>query len=284
MLMLLNYRATESFYEGFQRTELFADKNLRISALIFFLAGLIDIPFKLIFPTGFKSEVGSMFILIFILFPMSTKLIGGISQKAWKIYAGFGAFFLSGLVPALLGFPVYLILMLPAICFLVLLLRAEPGILRSFGYLGMPLGLREFLVALTSFGVFALFTYLATVNVTKSEFMLHPFESYLLQFLVVFPEYLIAWGILYGVLMKRMLELKFEPLVPIIFNVVFTVVWWVSTAVNVEDPGMMFAGIFAWAIAVHLISGMAYYFTKSTRPILFAWTLNYIVFVASSVT
>jgi len=282
--MLLNYRATESFYEGFQRTNLFADKNIRISALIFFLAGLIDILFKFILSSGFKSEVGSMFILILILFPMSTRLIGGISLKSWKLYAGFGVFFLFGLVPALMGFPVYLVFMLPAICFLVLLFRAEPGILRSFGYMGMPLGLREIIVALISFSIFALFTYLATVNVTKSKFILHPFESYLMQFLVVFPEYLVAWGILYGVLMKRLLELKFEPLVPIIFNIVFTVVWWVSTAVNVEDPGMMFAGIFTWAIAVHLISGMAYYFTKSTRPILFAWTLNYIVFVASSVT
>jgi hypothetical protein len=284
MMMLLEYRATESFYEGFQKTSLFADRTVRISAFIFVIAGLIDIPFKFLFPSGFKSELSSMLVLILFIFPISTRLIGGISRASWKFYAGFGIFFLSGLVPALWGSPIYLLLMLPAVCFLALLLRAEPGILRSFGYSGKPFSLREVLIALLVFSIFALFTYIATAIVQKSKFILHPSVSYLLQFLIVFPEYLVAWGILYGVLMKRLLELKFEPLVPIIINIVFTVVWWVSTAVNVKEPGMMFAGIFAWATAVHLISGMTYYFTGSTRPILFAWALNYIVFVASSVT
>ncbi|MFA6447913.1 MAG: hypothetical protein WCX65_00455 [bacterium] len=282
--MLLKYRATESFYEGFQKTNIFADRTVRITAFIFVIAGLIDIPFKFIFPAGFKSELGSMLVFILLIFPISTRLIGGISRASWKLYAGFGIFFLSGLIPTLWGSPVFLLLMIPSVCFLALLLRAEPGILRSFGYSEKPLGMREVLIALLTFSLFALFTYIATVMVQKSKFILHSPISYLLQFLIVVPEYLVAWGILYGVLMKRLLELKFEPMVPIFLNIVFTLVWWVSTAVNVKDPGMMFAGIFAWAIAVHMISGMAYYFTGSVRPVLFAWSLNYIVFVASSVT
>lgn len=280
--MLLKYRATESYYEGFQKANLFADRTVRICAVIFFLFGGLVAPLRFFIPSGFKWESVFTAALILYVFPLSTSLIGGMSKTAWKLYAGFGIFFLSGLVPALWGQPGCLVLILPAICFLVLLFRAEPKILRRFGYSGKTIALSEILIMLLSSGIFFLFTYLTLVMVRKSEFVPQMPLHYLLQFLIVVPKYFVAWGILYGVLMKHLLDLKLEPFVPIYINILLNFAWWACIALNAEDPGVIIAGLFVWSIAVHLILGMAYYYTRTTRPLLLAFGINSIIFVASS--
>ncbi|HOX28069.1 MAG TPA: hypothetical protein PLQ76_02815, partial [bacterium] len=245
--MLLKYRTTESFCEGFQKANIFAERDVRVSALIFVLFGAIVTPFKYLIPAGFKSESVSMIVLILFVFPLSTTLMGGISRRAWKLYAGFGVFFLLGLVPALWGFPVYLVFLPPAVLFLILFLRAEPKIAVRFGYSGKPVSLSEVLMALLSSAVFITITYIAIVMVTKTKFYLHPFRDYFFEFIIVVPEYFVAWGIMYGVLTKRLLNMKFEILIPILINVLLTIVWWAPTICNVKDPGMVMAGTCAWA-------------------------------------
>jgi len=280
MLMLLKYRATESFYEGFQKTSLFADRTVRISAFIFIFYAITFAPFKIFMPSGLKSESVAMVYWILFVFPLSTILIGKMSRKAWKLYAGFGSFYLIGLVPALWGLPVYLLFMIPAFCFLFLFLRAEPSILRCFGYSGKQVTMREIIVALITVCLCVFIIYIATAGLKQTKYVIRPPLIYLLAFLMVVPKYSIVWGILYGVLMKHLLELKFESLVPILFNMFFVMVLWFTEPYDGTDPALIFAATFSWAVILNTISGMAYYFTRTVRPILLAHSLACIIFVS----
>ncbi len=278
--MLLKYRATESFHDGFQKTGFFDDRTVRISTLIFVLFAIIAAPVKFSITSGFKSESVSLILWFLFIFPLSTRLWGGMSRKSWKLYAGFVIFFLSGLIPAAWGSPVFLILILPAAFFAILLFIAEPEILRRFGYSGKPITPSEILITLIATCLCVFIIYFATVMLQKVNFVPRFSISCILAFLVIVPKYFVVWGVLYGALMKRLLDLKFEYLIPIIFNIIFTMILWYTEPYNVDDPAMLFAEIFSWSMILNLISGTVYYFTRTTRPILIAHAITCIIFLS----
>ncbi len=280
--MQLNYRATESFYDGVQRTNLFAEKTLRVTALVFLMFAVAVIPVKVLVPPGFKSESISMIPWLLIVFPLSTYFFGGISRKAWMLYAGFSVFYLAGMIPTSWGMHACLLFTIPSYFFLILLFRAEPKILRGYGYSGMRFAPIEIFGTVVTTALCVSIIYMAAIMLQKTTYAFRPPLTYIVQFLMIVPKYALVWGILYGILMKRMLHLKYEALVPIAFNIFFTAVLFLTEPYDVADPGLIIAKIAAWSTVLNLILGMTYYFTRSARPILIAHALTCVIFVSSS--
>ncbi len=280
--MQLNYRATDSFYDGYQKTNLFTERTLHVTALIFLLFAITAIPVKVLVPSGFKSESISMIPWFLIVFPLSTFFMGGISQKAWMLYAGFSLFFLAALIPTSWGAPICLLFTIPSVCFLILLFRTEPKILRGYGYSGMRVTPLEIFGMLITSALCVSIIYMAAIMLQKTTYTVRSPLTYLVQFFLIVPKYAMVWGILYGVLMKRMLGLKFESPVSIVLNVIFIIILFLTEPYDVGDTGLVVAKIVAWATVLNMILGMTYFFTRSVRPLLVAHALTCVIFASSS--
>jgi hypothetical protein len=222
-------------------------------------------------------DVGNLIRTVFIVYPMALLLIGGVSKQGWAWFAGFCVFLVSGQAPLLMGgLAMFALLLLPAVFCLWMFLRNAPNIPLRMGYMEKFSFIKEILFSVLLSFLFVTLTYYFLTRVGHYRFTaLSPF-SYFVLAVNGFANYVVVFGFAYGIMTRRLLSMRYEPFVPIVFNVLFIFAMWAPAAVASGKILLGLISVFAIAVLSQLSTGMAFFFCRSTRIVLISYLVYYL--------
>jgi hypothetical protein len=271
-----DFRSTPQFYPGTQRIRLFAERVVREPILFFAVYTVLATPMYMIAPRRWQVAI-DIAISVVAVFPFTVRLAGGASKSAWAWYACSGALLLAALIPFnVFSFEPGVILVVPALfCFLMFHRRA-PHVLKAFGYMEKPNPALELMYFVMLTGVFMMMSYSLMRASNELRIKLFSTLEYAVLALECLLMYFALFGMMFGVLMRRLLNLRFLLAVPIAVNSIILMFYFLPAAVNHGGLVMAVTSTIVVSIVVQTGMGLVYYFSRSTRVIIFFYVVYYI--------
>ncbi|HOX27834.1 MAG TPA: hypothetical protein PLQ76_01630 [bacterium] len=274
------FRTTSDYYPGSQRMNLFADHSFRKAALIIVTMSFCTFLLNILH-NAVLIETGNMIKTILIVYPLGLFLLGGASKRSWAWFAGFCILFASGQAPLLLGLSAWFALFfMPAALCLYMFLINERDFLFRLGYSGKRNFAMEILFSILLSTLTITLVYYFLTRVGHFKFTPLTLGGYLIFFMNGIANYFIVFGFTYGIMTRRLLGMRYEPSVLIVINILFMFVLWFPSAVGSGKILMGLLSIFSVAVVTQLPTGMAFFFCRSTRMVLFSY-LAYYLFLKS---
>jgi len=269
---------TKSYHPGFQKLSLFADGTFRKTVFLLCSNAALVALLSVLFPSPQREVIYISTLLLFV-FPFAAAMAGGMPSAGWRWYACFGITFAAGSIPVFLGASdlYMLFLALSVLCFVKLHGNA-PGLLEKFGYLGRVEPAKEISFSILSSAVFVFLSYLALVRVTHNGTVFLGMGKYILYSALCILTYGLFFGVMYGMLARRLLKLRYELVTAILINVTLLLVTWLPGIIGASNPAQALAASFMSCLVTQFTLGMVYYYCRSTRPIIFAYLIYYLYY------
>ncbi|MFC1474400.1 hypothetical protein ACFLQK_00010 [bacterium] len=276
------FKTTDEYYPGFQKLSLFSDVTFRRTVFLFVSFAVISGAFSR-FLIGPGREVMNIALSLCYVFPYGIWLSGGMPRRGWAWYACFAVLFLSGTVPAILAGRTVFLLSVPAALFcLYMVHRSAPWIMKSFGYMEKFEMWKEIPLTGISSVLFVILTYnvYATVQGIKVGFM--PVENYLVYSVIGLSTYGVSLGILFGILMRRLLDMRFELYQAIMVNACLFFIMLSPTVIGLDNMAVTLAGVLGTSLLSQFVLGLGFYYCRSTRYVLLAYLAFYLFYKSAA--
>ena len=276
--MNFDFKSTDTFYPGVQKSSLFSNETLRKSLVVFAAACLLDFVGCLFVPVGLKRESVWIIVSMLAMYPGAFWMAGGLPRAAWPWYAGFALCGTAAVLPPVAyGYYKTIVFAAPAVFFFYVLSRKAPNITKKSGYQNrMPL-LHETGGVLLAAAVLIYPTYY--VLGAKHVRMPHLLpKQYALVLIIGLLEYGPIFAIILGMLMNRMLSLNFQLIMSVVINSVLLFACWAPGFYG--DPGgaMVVAGGVMMALLCAFTISLVYYYCRSPRPVMIAYMLFFLFY------
>jgi hypothetical protein len=274
-----DFRATDRFRPGAHRLEFLAEKAVSRSLLLFVAFCLVFSPEYMIKSAPARETIDILAALA-LTFPFGIMLAGGAAANAWGWYAGFAVFTAAATAPVILfDSSPFILLAIPALaCFIMFHLRA-PHVLRAFGYLEKTSPAMEFLFFALLTGIFLLMTrqmVAASKMVNPNHFSFCRYVSLAIGCLVMFGP---VFGVMFGIITRRLLDLKFLLIIPITFNSLLLFLYFLPSYI-ISTPSMVVAlGTGAVISVVYMMAmGLPFFYCRSTRFLVLFYLVFYLCY------
>lgn len=276
--MNILFKTGENYYSGFQRFNILTDRTFRRCLIAFFLLIAVQAPMSIVTPPGMFREI--FFILMFLAYmlPAALVLAGGMPAAGWRWYAAAAGLYAAGTIPiAIGGSYFYLLFTLPAMLCFMMANRTAPHLLVALGYKTPAMPATEVAYTILIAAVFISYTWLGQALIKKSGFEIHSTGEYLWLIATSALYYGTLWGILYGIFLRRFLDMRYEIVAPIALNIILMSMYWVPSVIGYSvNPKLAVSGSILQSFASQLALGMAFYFCRSTRPLLAGFIIYYL--------
>ncbi len=277
--MLVSLEKTEKFYPGFQRVRLLSDKTFLI-VLTAFVSWAVIVSIFMFFVKGRSRESVYVWVTILCLTPMIISHLGGLSRAGWLWFIGLSLFSGAGLMPAIhRQIYVYIFLCVPPffVC-LYMFHRTNPHIIKALGYLASPQLAKEIAISLLTVAVFIVLTYYAVVVNDVYKIVFLGFQEYIMYSLICLLTYGVYYGAMYGMLTQKLLNYGIVALSPIAINCVLLFLLWAPNAIGYDNTGKALTGVVSVCVVSQFVLGIAFYFCRSTRMLLFSYWIYYLFY------
>lgn len=274
--MQVMLKATDAFAPGFQRFHLLQDRMFRLAAVAYPCLAALTIVLNEIHSA---RPVWDLVIYLLFLMPVGVSMAGGAPRAAYMWWVAFCALWTAAAAPLFHGAGMLALLpAAPALYCLWRAHRAAPHILKAFGYNENIPFRRELLFSLIPAMLLILVTHFASTRILHYSYSYMGVENYLFLICRGMPCYAVTFGLMYGLLMRRLLNMRMEIVPIIIINVVLFVIQWVPVSLVNENPVDALAGTVGTAFAIQISLGLAFLFCRSTRMILLAYMIYYVFY------
>jgi hypothetical protein len=272
------YKYTSSYYPGARKLRLTADAAFRKTMLFMTINVVLTIPVNCFFKGNINIVINLIKYLTAIII-FGIVIAGGSPRRGWAWYAGFCAFSVAGVTPVIMYGTAASLALLPlaGICFFMFHKNA-PWILDRLGFLEKGLISREIFFSLTCGFIFILFTYHTLLTLGHKQFVPMEADKYVAYMWIGLIEYGMYFGITYGILLRRLLQMKYELFGLIVLNVFLLFVFWLPVLIGrPENLVLSIAALFAGAFIVQFTIAMAFYFCRSTRFVIVSYIVYYMI-------
>lgn len=272
------FKTGDNYYSGFQRFNILADPQFRKCLLAFIPLSAMQIPGVMILAPGQHREI--LFIAMFLVYmlPAAISIAGGMPAAGWAWYAAAAAFYAAGTIPMALGAsPAFLLFLIPALLCFARVDRIAPHLLAALGYKAPPRPAKEIAFTLIATAGLVLYLWLGQALIRKSGVRILPPEWYVWLAATSALYYGTLWGLLYGVLMRRFLDMRYNLVLPIVLNVAIAILYWFPSILGYEIKlEIAIAGSILQGFSSQVALGMTYFFCRSSRPLLAGYVLHYL--------
>ena len=276
--MNICFKSGETYYSGFQRFNILADPAFRKCLLAFVPLMAIQTPGVMILRPGMAREI--FFILLFLVYmvPAAFTIAGGMPASGWIWYIAAAACYAAGTIPIALGAKYEcLLFMAPAAFCLMKVNKAAPHIFKALGYTSPAKPALEAALTVLLSSVIISNLWLGQILIRKSVIHFQAPEKYLWLAATSSLYYGALWGLLYGVLMRKFMDMRYNIVLPITLNVLLTSLYWIPSMLGYNAKlEMVIGGVILQGIVCHITFGMSYFYCRSTRPLLVAFVLQYL--------
>jgi len=156
--------------------------------------------------------------------------------------------------------------------------RTNPHIIKALGYLASPQLAKEIAISLLTVAVFIVLTYYAVVVNDVYKIVFLGFQEYIMYSLICLLTYGVYYGAMYGMLTQKLLNYGIVALSPIAINCVLLFLLWAPNAIGYDNTGKALTGVVSVCVVSQFVLGIAFYFCRSTRMLLFSYWIYYLFY------
>jgi len=281
--MDLRMEATDKYYPGFRKFNLFSDAVFRRVVVLVIGGAIIDSVCNYFIPyhAPERELVGSFRTLIYLL-PVYIMLSGGFNPRALVYYVLFALMFGAGQAASIYGSPLMSALFFPAAaaCFW-LFHKNSRSTLASLGFLENISFLKEIVFIIPASAILIYPSYAAfSINHTELRFL--GYDHYFKLLFIGLLTYGTLFGILYGVLTRRLLELRFQIVVPVVLNTLLHFSFWLPAIIGYEQSLKSVFAVFMSCLLAQFTMSMAYYYTRSVRVVILIYLIYYLFYKSAA--
>lgn len=275
--MNVNFKSGSIYYPGIQRFYITRDSTFRKALVVFALLAAIQIPVAVMFKPGPLREVAYVLMFLVYVVPAAVVLAGGACGEFWKWYTAGATFFAISTTAFALGAPGHVLLLILASlpCFYMCHVKAS-HVLFSLGYTGRLNPLYEIVFILVISGSLISYTALGQVLIRRTEIHIPTLSQYIWYGTTSALYYGTLWGIIHGIIMKRFLDMRYEIAVPVIVSTMIMIIYWMPPILSYTMKlEMAISGVVLMSLSSQIILGMAFYYCRTTRPLVIGYVIYY---------
>lgn len=275
-----NFEATARFRPGFQKLRLLDDPILRRSIFIIAFCSLITIPLYLALPKSYNEIIMVIRDLILLL-PCALWAGGGLPRRARLLYIPFASLFAIGIIGIKMGGPDWFVLFsLASLPFAYAIHRSAPHLGRELGFTDKVSIPAEVSATALMSGSSIFLGWYGLSHANKLIFK-SPFPGPA-DFAAVALTGLLHYGalymLMYGVLFRRLLKMRFQLIIPITLNVALLSMTMLSDALLMQNKLMGLFSILVICLTLQFGYGIAFYFCRSTRMVVASHVIFYLFY------
>jgi hypothetical protein len=272
------FAAGAGYYPGFQKFKITADPTFRRCLLAFVPLMAMLIPGVSIIPPGMRREI--LFICIFLayMFPAAIVIGGGLPVSGWLWYSAAAALFAAATVPIPLGFSYnFLFLLIPSLFCLTKVNSSNPQVFKTLGYTTSAKPAMEIVFTTLAAAVLISYVWIGQAFIRKMGVVVLPLDKYIWFAATSALYYGVLWGILYGVLMRRFMEFRYNIVLPIALNIFIMFAYWIPSILSYNMKlEIAIGGSIMQSFSCQVALGMTYFYCRTTRPLLAAFVIHYL--------
>lgn len=272
------YKAGENYFPGFQKFNIFADPVFRKGIAAFAGLCMIAGPTSFAVSPGLKRELCYVLIYLCYMTPATIIVAGGMPPAAWRWYAAFAVFFACGTIPVVLGAPyTVMVCLIPAVFSVLQMCRIAPGVPAALAYDKPAKPSVDFAFGVILSVVLIAYSWIGQQMIGKGAYRLLSVKEYIWYFCTGALYYGTLWGLFYGLLMRRLLDMRYDLITPMALNIVMNSIYWIPSALGYGlKPEVAIGGSVLQSLTLQSAICMTFYFHRSSWPPFAAYGIYYL--------
>lgn len=282
--MNIYFETRENYYSGFQKFNILKDRTFQGCLIVFAILLVMHFPASKGYLAGPYRDCYFISLFLVYMLPAVFILAGGMPAAGWRWYAAAALFYAAATIPVSFGASYFfLLLTLPSVFFFVKLDRTAPGLFAALGYKERAMPAKEIIFTILTSATLIGITWMAQTMVRKNGFAFLPFFKYFYFIATSTLYYGTLWGLLYGLLMRRFIDMRYENAFPVALNIILMSAYWFCSMTGYDGvtTSNMIAAATLQSLASQTTFGLNFHFTKSARPLLATYVIFYL-FVKSA--